>query len=110
MLTRKHFGALPISMSSESTTELRIWLPVDVPYFLWNGSISSYKHIKIWGVGVYIINRHATRKNIYDISYSGYFMRYAATTGVIIYWKPYKNVLSTEPIVFDLMNIIIIYP
>ena len=34
----------------------------DFHYFLWNGSIPSYKHIIIWGVRVYIINGHFTRK------------------------------------------------
>ena len=28
----------------------------DVPYFIWHGIRLSYKHIKIWGVRVYIIN------------------------------------------------------
>ena len=60
----------------------------DVPYFLWHGTRPSYKHIKIWGVRVYIINERATRKKIDDRSHQGYFMGYAATTGVIIYWKP----------------------
>ena len=37
---------------------------------------------------VYIINGRDTRKKLKDISHWGYFMGYAATTGVIIYWKP----------------------
>ena len=60
----------------------------DVPYFLWHGTRPSYKHIKIWGVRVYIINGRPTRKKLDDISHRGYFMVYADTTGVIIYWKP----------------------
>ena len=59
----------------------------DVPYFLWHGIGPSYKHIKIWGVRVYIINGRVTRNNLDDISHRGYFMGYAATTGVILYWK-----------------------
>ena len=55
-----------------------------VPYFLWYGSIPSYKNIKIWGVRVYIINGCVTRNNIYDRSHSGYFMGYADTTEFII--------------------------
>ena len=47
----------------------------------------SYKHIKIWGVRVYIINERATKKKLDDRSHRGYFMGYAATTGVILYWK-----------------------
>ena len=57
----------------------------DVPYFLWHGTIPSYKHIKIWGVRLYIIDRRATRKNICDRSHQVYFVEYAATIGVIIY-------------------------
>ena len=40
--------------------------------------------IKIWGVRVYIMNGRATRKKLDDRSHRGYFMGYAATTGVII--------------------------
>ena len=36
----------------------------DVTYFLWHGIRPSYKHIKIWGVRVYIIYGHATRKKL----------------------------------------------
>ena len=39
---------------------------------------------------VYIINGRATRKKLDDRSHRGYFMGYAATTGVIIYCKPYQ--------------------
>ena len=60
----------------------------DVPYFIWHGIRPSYKHIKIWGLRVYIINGRATRKKLDDRSHRGYFMEYAATTGVILYWKP----------------------
>ena len=37
---------------------------------------------------VYIINVRATRNNIDDRSNCGYFMGYAATTGVVLYWNP----------------------
>ena len=40
-----------------------------VPYFLLHGTRPSYKHIKIWGVIVYIINGSATRKKLDDVSY-----------------------------------------
>ena len=56
----------------------------DVPYFIWHGIRPSYKHIKILGVRVYIINGHATRKKLDNRSHWGYFMVYAATTGVIL--------------------------
>ena len=63
------------------------------PYFLWNGSIPSYKHIKIWGLRLYIINERVTRNKLDDRSHQGYFMLYAATTGVILYWKPDKTLV-----------------
>ena len=59
----------------------------DVPYFLCHGIRPPYKHIKIWGVRVYIINGRATRNKLDDRSHRGYFMGYAAATGVISYWK-----------------------
>ena len=57
----------------------------DVPYLLWYGTRTSYKHIKIWVIRVCITNVRVTRKKIYDISHQGYLMVYADTTGVIIY-------------------------
>ena len=85
---------------------------VDLTYFLMRGTRHSYKHIKIWGVRVYINNGRTTRKKFDYRSHRGYFMGYAATTGVIIYWKPdqpsvihrshhvwfdeYKSLLSIE--------------
>ena len=62
-------------------------LPGDVPYFLWHGIRPSYKHIKIWGVRVYIINGSAIRNKLDDRSHRCCSMGYAATTGVILYWK-----------------------
>ena len=62
----------------------------DVTYLLWNVTRPSYKHIKIWVVRVYTINELVTRKNIGDIPHWGYFMVYAANTGVILHWKPYQ--------------------
>ena len=59
----------------------------DVTYFLWHGIRPSYKNIKIWGVRVYIINGRATRKKLDDRSHRGYFMGYADTTGIMLYWK-----------------------
>ena len=57
---------------------------------------------------VYIINGRVTRKKLDDISQRGYFMGYATATGFIVYYKPDQPFVSTEPIVFGLMNIILI--
>ena len=46
------------------------------------------KHIKIWGVRVYIINRSVTRNKLDEISHHDYCMGYAATSGIVFYWKP----------------------
>ena len=56
----------------------------DVSYLLRHGTRPSYKHIKIWSMRVYTINGRATRNNFDDRSHRGYFMGYAATTGVIL--------------------------
>ena len=62
-------------------------LSFDFPSFLWHVSIPDYKHIKIWGLVVYIINGRVTRNNTNNISYLNYFVGYAATTGCMLYWK-----------------------
>ena len=59
---------------------------------------------------VYIINRRDTRKKLDDRSHRGFFMGYAATTGVILYCKPDQSLLFTEPIMVGLMNIILASP
>ena len=64
-----------------------------VTSFLWHGTRTSYKHIKIWDLRVCIINGRDARKKLDDISHWGYFMGYAATTGVIIYWKPDQSII-----------------
>ena len=100
------------------TYKYSIWLSLrtenrlrgDVPYFLWNGTRTSYKHIKIWGLRLYIINGRTTRKKLDNMLHRGYFMGYAATTGVILFWKPYQPFLFIEPIMFGLMNIILASP
>ena len=70
------------------TDELKIDCVVIFLYSLWHGIRPSYKHIKKWGVRVYIINGRATRKKLDYRSHRGYFMRYKATTGFILYSKP----------------------
>ena len=62
----------------------------DVPYSLCHGSRPSYRNIKKRGVRVYIINGNIKRKDVDYVSHCGYLMGYAATTGVILYWKPYQ--------------------
>ena len=44
----------------------------------------------MWGMRVYIINERSKRKKLDDISHWGYFMGYAAITGVTIFCKPYQ--------------------
>ena len=59
-----------------------------VTYLLWYGTRPSYKHIKIWGVIISIIDGRVTRKNVDGRSHHGYFIVYASTAVVILYWKP----------------------
>ena len=59
---------------------------------------------------LYVINGSATRNKLDDRSHQGYFMGYASTTGVILYWNQINHLLFTEPIMFGLMNTILAYP
>ena len=56
----------------------------DVLYFLCHVSITSYKHINIWGVRFYTINVHVTINKLDNISHRDYFMGCVPTTEVII--------------------------
>ena len=42
----------------------------------------------MWVMKVYIINVCVKINRLHDRSHRGYFMAYAATTGVILYWNP----------------------
>ena len=82
----------------------------DVPYFLWYGTRPSYKHIKILGMRVYFINGRATRINfmidpIEVISWDMQLMQDLFYTGNQI-----NYLLFRDPIMFGLMNIILISP
>ena len=63
---------------------------------------------KKWGVRLYIINGCIARKQLDDRSHCGYFMGYEAITGLSIYSNPDQTFLSTDTIMIDLMNIIIV--
>ena len=80
----------------------------NLPYLLWHGSIPSYKHIKIWGVRVYIINVIEKKiSSIIDfiaiISWDMRLLQEFLSAGIqtVIF-------LSTDPIILGLVNIIIV--
>ena len=82
----------------------------DVPSFLLHGTRPSYKHIKIWGVRVYIINERATRKKIM-IEHIGVILWDMQLLQELFYTgNQINNLLFTEPIMFGLMNIILAFP
>ena len=82
----------------------------DVTYFLWHGIRSSYKHIKLWVVRVYIINGRATRKNLM-IYHIGVILWDMQLLQELFFTGNQINHLSfTGPIMFGLMNIILAYP
>ena len=83
-ITRKTIWCFPCQYAIWLYRQNENILRSGVTYLLWHGR----RHIKIWGVIVYIINECATIKKLYDRSHRGYFMWYAAPTGVILYWKP----------------------
>ena len=57
-------------------------------------------------MGVYIINGRATRNKLDDRLHQGYFMVYADTKGVILYWKPDQPFIihRTHHVWFDGFN------
>ena len=82
----------------------------DVDYFLWHGTISAYKHIKIWGVRFQIINGCVTRNNLDDISNQGYLWDIPLLKELLYTVNQVNLLLSTYPTMSGLMNLIIISP
>ena len=68
-------------------------------------NISHYKHMKIWVICVYIINGIVTRNKFYNWSNRGCLVRYADTTGVILYWNSYQPYLYTNQNMHGLTSI-----
>ena len=62
-----------------------------VLYFLCNLLISSYKHINVWGLRIDIINGHVIRRKRDNRSHYAYFVGYADTALVIIYYNQDQN-------------------
>ena len=66
--------------------------------------------MKIWGVRFYIINVRVKRKKLDDISHHGYLMGYEDTKELFYTLIQINLLLSTDTIMFSLMNIIPISP
>ena len=81
-----------------------------VTYFLWNGSIPSYKHIKICGVRFYTINGSVNRKELDNISHPNYFWYMRILQELLLILIQTRTFIPTNPIMIGLMNIIIFSP
>ena len=58
------------------------------PYQAWTGNKPKYADMKIWGCHVYIVDTDVTRTKLDHRTYVGLYMKFSATTKIIIYYNP----------------------
>ena len=58
------------------------------PYEAWNNTKPQYSNMKIWGCHVYIVDTDVTRTKLDHRMYVGLFMKFSATTKIIVYYNP----------------------
>ena len=76
------------------------------PYQAWHGNKPQYTDMKIWGSHVYIVNTDVTRMKLDNRTYVGLFMKFSATTKIIVYYNPTTQKFGrTSHAYFDELNI-----
>ena len=76
------------------------------PYQAWNGTKPQYSDMKIWGCHVYIVDTDVTRTKLDNRTYVGLFMKFSATTKIIVYYNPKTQKFGrTSHAYFDELNI-----
>ena len=76
------------------------------PYEAWNNTKPKYSDMKIWGCHIYIVDTDVTRTKLDNRTYVGLFMKFSATTKIIVYYNPTtKKFGRTSHAYFDELNI-----
>ena len=58
------------------------------PYQAWTGNKPKYSDMKIWGCHIYIVDTDVTRTKLDNRTYVELFMKFSATTKIIVYYNP----------------------
>ena len=82
-------------------------MAIDVtPYQAWTGKKPQYSDMKIWGSHVYVVDTDVTRAKLDKRTYVGLFMKFSATTKIIVYYNPKTRKFGrTSHAYFDELNI-----
>ena len=76
------------------------------PYQAWTGKKPQYSDMKIWGSHVYVVDTDVTRAKLDKRTYVGLFMKFSATTKIIIFYNPKTRKFGrTSHAYFDELNI-----
>ena len=95
--------------AEDATFKLRRMLHTSIkvtPYQAWSGNKPQYSDMKIWGCHVYIVDTDVTRTKLDHRTYVGLFMKFSATTKIIVYYNPKTEKFGrTSHANFDELNI-----
>ena len=76
------------------------------PYQAWTGKIPQYSDMKIWGSHVYVVDTTVTRAKLDKRMYVGLFMKFSATTKIIVHYNPKTRKFGrTSHAYFDELNV-----
>ena len=76
------------------------------PYQAWFDRIPHYRDMRIFGSHVYVVNTDVTRQKLDPRTFLGFFLKFASTTRVIVYYNPRtKKIARSSHVYFDELNV-----
>ena len=76
------------------------------PYYAWFHRKPLYRDMRIFGSHVYIVNTDVTRQKLDTRTFLGYFLKFASTTRVVVYYNPNtKKIARSSHVYFDELNV-----
>ena len=76
------------------------------PYKAWFNRIPNYSDMRIFGSHVYVVNTYVTRQKLDSRTFLGYYLKFASTTRVVVYYNPTtKKIGRSSHVYFDELNV-----
>ena len=76
------------------------------PYYSWFNKVPEYTDMRIFGSHVYVVDTDVTRQKLDAKTFLGYFLKFASTTRVVVYYNPTTNKIGRSAhVYFDELNV-----
>ena len=76
------------------------------PYQAWFQRKPQYSDMRIFGSHVYVVNTDVTGQKLDTRTFLGYFLKFASTTRVVVYYNPNtKKLARSSHVYFDELNV-----